>query len=297
MTLSTTSTSKDTTKPPPTAVRRLVGLAMASVFTLAYVIAPTLMIVSALAILFQWPSLHWALVIASPVLISILVPPIPSPWILRRLSPMLDYFDFEQIIEERPVDVRGNMKNGTKSYIFASQPHGVVSLCGICSAVPADKDFQGRLIPTGVAEAVLSVPILRHVMGIFNLISASKKSLIKNFQKGGVEGSVVLYVGGIAELFVSSETQETLYLLKRKGFIKLALQNGVDVVPIYLFGNTAVLSVLKTGMLATLSRKTQVSMTYFWGRFLLPIPRPVKVSNDETNIADHSCIEALLAKR
>jgi Diacylglycerol acyltransferase len=114
-------------------------------------------------------------------------------------------------------------------------------------------------------------------MGIFYLISASKSSLVRQFKKGGVEGSVVLYVGGMAELFLSSATEETLYLKKRKGFIKLALQTGVDVVPLYLFGNTTVLSVFKTGFLANLSRKMQVSLTYFWGRWMLPIPKNVKV--------------------
>jgi 1-acyl-sn-glycerol-3-phosphate acyltransferase len=90
----------------------------------------------------------------------------------------------------------------------------------------------------GVAEAVLRTPILKHVMGIFDLISASKSSLMKQLKKPGVEGSIVLYVGGMAELFLSSEQEETLYLKKRKGFIKLALQTGVDIVPVYLFGNT-----------------------------------------------------------
>jgi hypothetical protein len=81
------------------------------------------------------------------VLVSALVPPIASPWLLSCFAPMLDYFDYEQILEDKPVDVRANMKKG-KAYIIAAQPHGVVSLCGICSAVAADKDFQGKL-PTG----------------------------------------------------------------------------------------------------------------------------------------------------
>jgi hypothetical protein len=34
---------------------------------------------------------------------------------------------------------------------------------------------------------------------------------------------LVLYTGGIAELFFCSESHETLYLKERKGFIKLAL--------------------------------------------------------------------------
>lgn len=55
--------------------------------------------------------------------------------------------------------------------------------------------------------------------------------MIKTLKKKGAEGCVVLYVGGVAELFLSCENEEKLYLKKRKGFIKLALQQGVDIVP------------------------------------------------------------------
>ena len=40
-------------------------------------------------------------------------------------------------------------------------------------------------------------------------------------KKGGAAGSVVIYIGGIAELFKSSRKEERLYLSKRKGFIKV----------------------------------------------------------------------------
>jgi hypothetical protein len=114
-------------------------------------------------------------------------------------------------------------------------------------------------------------------MGIFGLIDASKHNLKRVLKKPGVAGSLVIYVGGIAELFMSCPEEERLFLSKRKGFIKLALTEGVDIIPIYLFGNTGVLTVLKTGLLATLSRKLQVSLTYFWGKLYLPIPRADKV--------------------
>lgn len=78
-------------------------------------------------------------------------------------------------------------------------------------------------------------------------------------------------------MFLSSETEDKLYLMKRKGFIKLALQEGVDIVPVYLFGNTNVLSLLKNKFLVMVSRKLQVSLTYVWGRWLLPIPRDCKL--------------------
>ncbi len=53
----------------------------------------------------------------------------------------------------------------------------------------------------------------------------------------------------------------------------------MDVVPIYLFGNTSVLSALKHGPLASISRKFQVSLTWFWGKWCLPVPRDEKVSD------------------
>jgi hypothetical protein len=69
-------------------------------------------------------------------------------------------------------------------------------------------------------------------------VDASKKSLTKRVAAGQ---SFVLYPGGIAELFLSSSTEEVIFC--RKGFIKLALTTGADVIPIYLFGNTTVLQV------------------------------------------------------
>jgi hypothetical protein len=53
---------------------------------------------------------------------------------------------------------------------------------------------------------------------------------------------------------------------------------GSDVIPMYFFGNTSVLSVLKNSVLETLSRTYQVSITIFWGQYGLPIPRKHKVS-------------------
>jgi hypothetical protein len=183
---------------------------------------------------------------------------------------MLDYFEYEQIIESYPVDVRKNILDG-KNYLIPAQPHGVLSFCGICSAVNGPEFMP--LFKSAVASAVLRMPIIKHVMGLFGLCDASKGSLRKELKSS----SVVLYVGGIAELFLSSATEERLFLKSRKGFIKLALTEGVDVVPIYCFGNTSVLTIVRTGLLATMSRKMQVSLTYFWGKFGLPIPRDQKV--------------------
>jgi len=254
-------------------LRYLIGMFQASCFSMVYFIAPFYMLSAMLALLFKFPTLTAAWIYAAPIFLSAMIPPIASPRIIQWLQPMLSYFDYEEIHEATAFE---DIKAG-KNYLCVMVPHGALSFVGIMSAVCATfPEFQGQL-PTAVADALLYTPILKHVLGIFGLISASKASMIKTLKKKGVDGTIVLYVGGMAELFLSCENEEKLYLKKRKGFIKLALTQGIDVIPVYLFGNTNVLSVLKTGPLATFSRKFQVSLTYMWGRFYLPIPRDCKL--------------------
>lgn len=208
-----------------------------------------------------------------PMILSILTPSFASPKIVSYLAPMCDYFQFE-VIEEDAENVLQSMEQG-KNYIFGIQPHGVISYGGICSAIAFDQKYMR--VKTAVASVVLKIPILKHVMGIFNLTNASSSNLKRILNRDGVDGSIVLYVGGMAELFYCSRDVEKLYLSKRKGFVKLALCHGVDIVPIYMFGNTSVLSVLTHGLLADISRKFKLSTTFFWGKWYLPIPRDDKI--------------------
>lgn len=243
---------------------------VASVFSLVYLVAPTYIITSVIAIICQYPTRHAAILYALPMMISAIIPSFGAPGLAKILSPMLDYFDYHEEFETTNDEFREDAKKG-KRYIVAVQPHGVISFVGLCSWVSAPPDL--RRIKTAAASAVLHTPILKHIMGIFGLTDASAGNISKHLKKEGVEGSVVIYIGGIAELFKSCLEEERLYIANRKGFIKIALREGVDIVPAYFFGNTSVLSVLKHGPLAALSRKLGASLTYFWGQYNLPIPR------------------------
>lgn len=44
-------------------------------------------------------------------------------------------------------------------------------------------------------------------------------------------------------MFLSSPSEERLYVGKRKGFIKLAMRTGSEIIPCYYFGNTTCLEV------------------------------------------------------
>ena len=243
-------------------IRWLIGMYMACCFSMVYFIAPFYIVSSFFILAFYSYTKLWVWVYLSPMIVSAMIPPIAMPFVIRCLSPMLDYFDYDEIHEISPINVAEEIRSGRKNYICIFQPHGVISFVGILSAVHATiPEFVGTL-PTAVADVLLYTPILKHVLGIFRLISASKKSLQRTLKKKGVLGTIVLYVGGMAELFLSDAQYEKLYLMNRKGFIKLALQEGVDVVPVYLFGNTIVLSILKTGFLANVSRRVSSFLVF-----------------------------------
>ena len=127
--------------------------------------------------------------------------------------------------------------------------------------------------PTAVASVLRWIPLLKDVVGLFGVMDASAAV----FKARLARGSAALYVGGMLELFSSSRDREAVILSRRKGFVKLALRSGADLVPSYMFGNTTVLEALAAGPLAALSRAAGVSFTLFWGRWGLPLPRPVKL--------------------
>lgn len=258
-------------------LRYWLGMLIASCFSFMYFLAP-LYVISCLLCWYYYSYL-FALYYSIPFILSSMLPPIAFPSLLCYLQPICDYFDYEEIHELKPIPVHEEIFGPhRKQYLCILQPHGVISFGGICSAATGRIPDIGNKFPTAVADAILYTPILKHVLGIFGLISASKSSLIRRIRKyDGPEGCIVLYVGGMAELFLSSNQEETLYLHHRKGFIKLALQEGIDIIPVYLFGNTSVLSIYNHPMMASVSRKLQVSLTYIWGKYYLPIPRDNKI--------------------
>ena len=85
---------------------------------------------------------------------------------------------------------------------------------------------------------------------------------------------VVIMPGGIAELFLSERHRERLYLRKRRGFVKMAQELQMPIVPVYVFGQTRLFDQLAAGnsWAARLSRYFKASLTLFWGQYFLPIP-------------------------
>lgn len=130
-----------------------------------------------------------------------------------------------------------------KSYLFATYPHGV--LCaGSFSNFATDAGQFSELFPGLTSHLItlslhFSMPFTREIGIGLGLQESSEKSLMNllNNKKGNV---AVLMVGGISEAFKSFPGPYRLILKKRKGFIRVALQTGASLVPVFSFGETNV---------------------------------------------------------
>lgn len=82
-------------------------------------------------------------------------------------------------------------------------------------------------------------PFRRDVIAAFGAIGVTYRALKSKLGKKEGGNAVALVVGGAEEALESHEDNFTLCLDKRKGFIKVALQTGAQLVPVYSFGETS----------------------------------------------------------
>ena len=126
-----------------------------------------------------------------------------------------------------------------EQYIFGVHPHGTLAfgraLFGWATKDLWDQSFPGIDFRVLTATAAFRVPIIREMWLWSYCIDASKPVAVRALQEGT---SLLLYPGGIKEQLMTERGKHTVYLKNRKGFIKLALQHGCTLVPIYIFGES-----------------------------------------------------------
>jgi 2-acylglycerol O-acyltransferase 2 len=125
----------------------------------------------------------------------------------------------------------------TKRYLFTMYPHG---LYGVCRAFSGGVDCWRHIFP-GITARWGSFGMAFYWPGVreFSLscgcLDASKPILQKAIKRGE---NVFLLPGGIAEMMLTDETSTVtkLVMKERKGFVRLAVENGMYVVPGFCFG-------------------------------------------------------------
>ena len=132
-----------------------------------------------------------------------------------------------------------NDKN--EMYFFVGYPHGTLPTAWIFFLSDLAKD---NLFPRSLAaDIIMRIPCCRELALIFGAVNASWKSIkIASEQKK----SLFVLPGSGREMKYNNytSTDKTVYVIKRKGFIKAALQYGYTLVPVVGVGVTDLYSAL-----------------------------------------------------
>jgi len=146
-----------------------------------------------------------------------------------------DYFPIMMV-----KDKKCNLKP-TENYLMGFHPHGVLSLSAISTFAMNEDDFQdifpGMSTTMCTLPVWLRVPFFREILMAVGFIPATPKCIKYMLQRSDGGNCVALVVGGAPESLYSRPGRKIRLFLKRRfGFIKLALQTGASVVPVFSFG-------------------------------------------------------------
>lgn len=157
-----------------------------------------------------------------------------SQW-MRRWSVWEHFRDYFPLTLLKTVDL-----DPKKNYIFGFHPHGVL-VAGAFGNFCTEATGFSHLFP-GLKPHLLMlpfwfrVPFFRDYVMCGGLVSSSKSSLSYLVSRPEGGNVAVVAVGGAPEALDARPGALTLQVQNRKGFIKLALKHGAQLVPVFSFG-------------------------------------------------------------
>lgn len=181
----------------------------------------------------------------------------PLPWMrarhfVRKSFSFYPYFRFntcifEDDVQQQPTNDASKEKSDggtTLKYnftpalpaqdksLYAFHPHGILT-CGMAVNGAHHLRFAETDARWLVAENLFWFPVLRDLLRWLEFDAVGKDTFVKLMQSGQNIGFVP---GGFEEATLYARGKHRVYLKKRFGFIKLALQHGYKVYPAYTFG-------------------------------------------------------------
>jgi len=197
------------------------------------------------------------------------------PW-LRKLwiwKYFNDYFSSKIILHEK--------LDPSKKYIFGVHPHGIIVL-GVWTSFMNDRSgiqellkgikFKPLTLPT-----TFTAPFWRDFFLAAGFASVSKQSCDYLLERGY---SPVIILGGKEESYDAIPGTSKLLIKRRKGFVRLALQHGASLVPVYNFGENELVNQFSNPpgswlrkYYTFLRKRLGLSGLFFWGRGGTLIPK------------------------
>ena len=162
---------------------------------------------------------------------------------LNLYNPLLKFISFlMKFIGDYKIINNNNCIKNDKQYLICVHPHGIMPMGSIgCFGLPLCKNIKNTIplllsnnIYVGIASLCFYIPLLRDLFLFVGAIDCSKP-IIEKFIKNNY--SIALFVGGAEESKFSNYGNINIIVKSRRGFLKLAIDNNLTIVPIYTFGN------------------------------------------------------------
>ncbi|XP_063058821.1 diacylglycerol O-acyltransferase 2 [Engraulis encrasicolus] len=132
----------------------------------------------------------------------------------------------------------------SRNYIFGYHPHGILCFGAFCNFGTEATGFSSKFPGIRPSLATLAgnfrMPVLRDYLMSGGICPVNRNSIEHLLSRNGSGNAVVIVVGGAAESLECAPGVNSVTLKNRKGFVKLALQQGADLVPVYSFGENEV---------------------------------------------------------
>ncbi|XP_030648954.1 diacylglycerol O-acyltransferase 2 [Chanos chanos] len=131
-----------------------------------------------------------------------------------------------------------------RNYIFGYHPHGILCFGAFCNfgteATGFSEKFPGIKPSLATLAGNFRLPVLRDYLMSGGICPVNRNSIDYLLSSNGTGNAVIIVVGGAAESLDCAPGMNSVTLQNRKGFVKLALQKGADLVPVYSFGENEV---------------------------------------------------------
>jgi len=198
--------------------------------------------------------------------LGFLAPPVPQINGVRKFINNMRYWvDGTEVVGESP---NANGINRGKPLLQCHHPHGALAI-NACSK--GGLDLSVRAV---VAPLCFRMPLCRQMMQAMGAISSKKKEFTKYMQTGK---DFAVIPGGVEEVVLTDRRHERIFLRKRKGFVKYALEMGYDLLPVYHLGETQLFHIcwpfstlFMVRLRLAFARKAQIATGLGYGCLLMP---------------------------
>ena len=154
-----------------------------------------------------------------------------------------DYFPIRLRVEGASKFVKVDENGEPQTYLFTLHPHGIHSFGAFVNfatnATGVDDLLPNITMYVQTLGIQFKLPIWRELVAWGACGDASKECLTRVLS-GNAGNAALLVVGGAEEALDAAPGTFDLVLKKRKGFVKIALQTGTNLVPTFSFGENDV---------------------------------------------------------